>query len=89
MGGGRERSRSKTRADKDEHNTHNLACLCVVQEKRSEEQKEEEEGGGEKEEGRGGGGGKKEEGRGGEEYLVQYLKFRLDLSLFLYSCVQS
>ena len=36
-----ERSRSETRADKDEHNTHNLVCLCVVQEKRSEEQKEE------------------------------------------------
>ena len=60
--------------------THNL--VCFVQEKRSEEQKEEEE---EEEE------GEKEEGerRRRRKYLVQYLKFRLDLSLFLYSCVQS
>ena len=51
-----------------------------------EEEEEEEEGGGGGDER---GAGEMEEGRGGEDYLVQYLKFRLYLSLFLYSCVQS
>lgn len=55
--GGREGSESETQADKDEHNTHNLVCLCVVQEEEEKEvgEKEERKCGDWKERGREGG----------------------------------